>query len=169
MFSTQLAGLFNRIQDKNEYALEDGARLLAQAVIGDGTVYLHGIKEMSAVVSEAIDGAEPFTSIIKWDGFHTLSSADRVLLFSRYANDEEALILSKNLVELDVPFVAVSTAIGGAEDMTTLADVHIDLQLKKGLIPDATGNRVGYPAVMAALFVYYGLKFTMEEILADNE
>ena len=31
MFTTQLSGLFNRIFDKEELSIEDGARLLAQA------------------------------------------------------------------------------------------------------------------------------------------
>jgi hypothetical protein len=53
------------------------------------------------------------------------------------------------------------------KDLTQLADVHIDLRLTKGLLPDETGNRYGYPSAMAALFVYHGLKFTIEEILAE--
>lgn len=31
IFTTQLAGIFSRIQDKESEAIEDGARLLAQA------------------------------------------------------------------------------------------------------------------------------------------
>ena len=30
MFTTQLTGLFKRIEEKEEYSFEDGARLLAQ-------------------------------------------------------------------------------------------------------------------------------------------
>jgi len=50
-----------------------------------------------------------------------------------------------------------------------LADVHINLQLLKGLLPDDFGNRYGYPSSMAALYVYYGIKFTIDEILAEYE
>lgn len=167
MFSTQIAGLFKRIQEKNEDTLEDGARLLAQAAIGDGTIYLIGIQEMEAVVAEAINGAEPFPFIKQWQDSVEVTSSDRVVLFSRFSNDAEAVKLSKNLVELVVPFVAVSTAKGDQDDLTAMADVHIDLLLTKGLIPDEFGNRVGFPASMAALFVYYGLKFTIEEIVAE--
>lgn len=48
-----------------------------------------------------------------------------------------------------------------------MADVHIDLRLKKGLLPDELGNRVGYPTSLVALYIYFGLKFTIEEILEE--
>jgi hypothetical protein len=41
--------------------------------------------------------------------------------------------------------------------------------LTKGLLPDDFGNRYGFPSPMAGLFVYYGLKFTIEEIIAEYE
>ncbi len=66
MFSTQVSGLFKRIQEQNEFALEDGARLLAQAAVGDGTIYLCGIGEMAAVEAEATKGAEPLAFVKNW-------------------------------------------------------------------------------------------------------
>ena len=39
--------------------IEDSARLLAQALVGDGFIYLHGTNEMEGVVAEALFGAEP--------------------------------------------------------------------------------------------------------------
>jgi hypothetical protein len=58
---------------------------------------------------------------------------------------------------------------GSTGELSELADVHIPLQLTKGLLPDDFGNRYGYPSSMAALFVYHGLKFTIDEILAEYE
>jgi D-arabinose 5-phosphate isomerase GutQ len=80
----------------------------------------------------------------------------------------DALELAAKLKEKDIPFVAVSTCVpdGKLEEM---ADVHINLQLLKGLLPDDFGNRYGYPSSMAGLYVYYGLKFTIDEILAEYE
>ncbi len=53
--------------------------------------------------------------------------------------------LAKNLAEHGVPFVAVSTcdadfAMNQFRDVTDFADVHIDLKLSKGLLPDDTGT-----------------------------
>ncbi|WHY89155.1 DUF2529 domain-containing protein [Neobacillus novalis] len=169
MFTTQLTGLFKRIEEKAEFSFEDGARLLAQAPVGDGVIYIFGTKEMKAVELEALEGAEPFK------GVHLLteaelSDADRVLIFSRTSADEDAVAVGAELQEKGIPFVAVSTVIESAgADLAEMADVHIDLRLTRGLLPDDFGNRYGYPSSIAALYVYYGLKFTIDEILAEYE
>lgn len=170
MFSTQLAGLFKRLQEKEEFSIEDGARLLAQAAAGQGSIYIFGKNEMSAIGHEAVFGAEPLSSakILTEDAEET-EPADRVLIASRYADDAGAVKLAHKLREKGIPFVAISTVrpeMSGS-GLDSLADVHIDLGLTKGLLPDETGNRVGFPASIAALFIYYGLKFTIEEILEE--
>nr|WP_263324140.1 DUF2529 domain-containing protein [Neobacillus sp. Marseille-Q6967] len=162
MFTTQLTGLFKRIEDKAEFAFEDGARLLAQG----HTLYIIGLREMKAVEFEALEGAEPFKGAVVLGDLDKVTSADRVLLFSRLSDDEDAVHVGQALQEKGIPFVAVSA---GAGRLVELADVHIDLQLSKGLLPDDEGNRYGYPSSMASLFVYYGLKFTVDEILAEYE
>ena len=172
MFTTQLTGVLKRLEEKEEFSFEDGARLLAQAPAGDGSIYIFGAQEMKAVAFEAINGAEPLHSakVLNETDTEGLTDADRVLLFTRYANDIEALELARRLHDKMIPFVAVSTVIEPSEgDLSLLADVHIDLRLKKGLLPDDVGNRYGYPSAIAALFVYHGLKFTIDEILAEYE
>lgn len=201
MFSTQLTHLFKKIQEQNEFAIEDGARLLAQSAVSDGVVFIRGFREMSAVESEAFDGAEPFSKAVKkMSNLAEVTPADRVILFSRFSNDAGAVYVAKNLAAQGIPFVAVCTVVdnedevvaevsdneifgvgvqaqiasrqgdsGDSADLADFADVLIDLQLKKGLLPDETGNRVGYPGAMAGLFVYHALKFTLDEILADFE
>lgn len=169
MFSTQLTGLLNRIHEKEEFSFEDGARLMAQAAVSEGSIYIYGKNEMNAVLSEALYGPEPLQNAKHWDGQSiNLTEGDRVLIFTRYSHDKEALAAGNWLFERKIPFVSISTDLGTEEDtIVSLADVHIDLQLKKGLLPDENGNRFGYPSSIAALFVYYGLKFTLDEILTD--
>jgi hypothetical protein len=162
MFTTQLTGLFKRIEDKGEFSFEEGARLLAQGQ----SIYLVGFREMKAVEFEALEGAEPLKGALT--NVEAATSADRVLLFTRNSEDQEAVELAGTLKEKDIPFVAVSTSVPDGK-LAELADVHIDLQLTKGLLPDDFGNRYGYPSSMAALYVYFGLKFTIDEILAEYE
>lgn len=173
MFSTQLTHLFKKIQEQNEFAIEDGSRLLAQSAINNGVIFIRGFQEMAAVEKEAILGAEPFSKAVKkMSNPAEATPADRVILFSRFSNDAGAIYVAKNLASEDIPFVAVCTVVDAEEneaDLADFADVLIDLQLKKGLLPDEMGNRVGYPGAMAGLFVYHALKFTLDEILADFE
>ncbi|MCL6570148.1 MAG: DUF2529 domain-containing protein [Bacillus sp. (in: Bacteria)] len=172
MFTTQLTGLFKRVAEKGEFSFEDGARLLAQAPIGDGKIYLFSTKEMMAVEFEAFSGAEPaaWATIFPVENVNILQDSDRVLIFTRFADDQEALVIASLLQEKGIPFVAVSSVVASsAGDLLELADVHIDLGLKKGLLPDDFGNRYGYPSSMVALFAYFGLKFTIDEILGEYE
>jgi hypothetical protein len=162
MFTTQLTGLFKRIEEKEEYSFEDGARLLAQ-----GPIYIFATKEMKAVEYEALEGAEPFQGVKIFAGVEELTDSDRVLMFTRYSNDTAALEVAAQLQEKGIPFVAGTSAVPEGRELLELADLAIDLRLTKGLLPDDLGNRYGYPSAMAALFVYFGLKFTIEEILAE--
>lgn len=171
MFTTQLQGLFKRIQENEELSFEDGARLLAQAAVGDGKIYIIGLKEMKTVELEALFGAEPFHGVEEWKGkknLETLTDADRVILISRFSDDEEAIEIGKWISEKGIPFVAIaSQSSNEKETLADIADVHIDLRLTKGLLPDEEGNRFGYPSSMAALYAYYGLKFIVDEILQE--
>ncbi|WP_071461011.1 DUF2529 family protein [Bacillus massilinigeriensis] len=178
MFSTQLSGLFKKIMEREENSIEDGARLLAQAALGEGTIFIGGIGEMRAIATEAIYGAEPLqgakrlavqeASSVEDGSIKDLASADRVLLAARESNDEAALFMAKELVQEGVPFVAIFAIArdGGIQD---LADVSISLDMQKGLLPDEEGGRFGYPVGIAALFVYHGLKFAIDEMIAEYE
>jgi hypothetical protein len=171
MFSTQLTGLFKRIQDKEEFAFEDAARLIAQAAVSEGSIFLFGHLEMEAIVLEATVGAEPLRFAKKFPSeLADIQESDRAIIITRYSTDIKAIECGKRLQEIGVPFVAISTKMDSeTEDLFDLADVTLNLQLTKGLLPDETGNRYGLPTSMAALYAYYGLKFTFDEILAEYE
>jgi len=173
IFSTQLSGLFKTIQEKQHYDIEDGARLLAQAIISGGRIYLYGTDEMAAISIEATKGSEPLqqaAALHDPNNLDSITSVDRVLLTTRYSTDPEVLSFAKKLRDKGVTFVSISAHGDSAqESIIDLADVHIDLPIKKGLVPAEDGSRVGLPFSIAALFVYYGLKFTIDEILKELE
>jgi hypothetical protein len=171
MFSTQLTGLFKRIHEKEEFGFEDAARLIAQAAVSEGSIYIYGNKEMEAVCLEATVGAEPLRYAKNFPtDVSVIQEADRAMIFSRFSTDTDSLTIAKELQKLSIPFVAIATKLeSDGEDLFDLADVSINLSLTKGLLPDETGNRFGFPSSMAALFAYYGLKFTYDEILAEYE
>jgi len=173
IFTTQLIGYFQKIAEKEDVNLEDGARLLAQALFGDGRIFIHGFNEMEAIVLEAtkgpelILGAEP---LIQDGRMATVDETDRVLLITRLSDDSEAIRLAHQLKEQSVQIVGISAIRKEASSsLADYVDVHIDTKLVKPLIPDEDGTRFGFPTVMTALFAYYGLCFTVKEILAEYE
>ncbi|WP_078378594.1 DUF2529 domain-containing protein [Sutcliffiella halmapala] len=175
IFTTQLQGVFKGIASNEDFLLEDGARLLSQAAVGDGQIYIHGVKEMKAVEAEATEGAEPLPKALplsSLESYHDITNIDRALIVSRFSTDEEAVSTAKALQELGIEIVAISTLVDSSnetESLDTIADVHIDMKLKKPLIPGDDGVRFGYPSSMTALYVYYGLAFTIKEILEEQD
>lgn len=174
IFMTQLNGHFSRIHEQEESAIEDGARLLAQAAVGSGTIYIHGFDELGGITGEAVLSAEPLPGakpLFLEDGsMNKLTDADRVLLFTHRSNDLKAIELVLKLQEIGAGTVGVSCLMKDEdESIDELVDVHIDSKLKKGLIPDEDGSRFGYPALMTSLFAYYALSFTLKEILSEYE
>ncbi|WP_394187045.1 DUF2529 domain-containing protein [Metabacillus halosaccharovorans] len=172
IFTTQLTGHFNRILDQEEFSIEDSARLLAQALMGEGTLYIYGHNELQAIVTEAKRSSEPLLrteALIDENGkLKELSQADRVLLFSYLSTDSDTIALAKQLAEMGIPTVGVSAIVKGeAAGLEAVTDFHIDTKLRQALIPGDDGQRYGYPALMTALYVYYSLKFTINEILSE--
>ena len=172
IFTTQLSGVFTSILEKQKYEIEDGARLLSQAIVSGGNLYIYGTDEMLAITSEATRGAEPLRHGITLHDptdLDTISSIDRVLLVTRSPTNEQALLLAKELREKGIPFVSVTTSVNNANEdsIVDLSDIHIEIPLKKGLVPTDDGSRIGLPFSMVALYVYYGLKFSIDEIIGE--
>lgn len=173
IFTTQLNGIFTSILEKQNDMIENGARLLSQAIVSNGNLYLYGTNEMQAIIDEAIHGTEPIQNgIALYDPINldSMTSVDRVLLMARFATDDHALLLAKKLFKKGIPFVSVASSINSEENMESivdLADVHIEIPLKKGLVPTDEGKRIGLPFSMVGLYIYYGLKFSIDEIVEE--
>ncbi|HEY9577176.1 MAG TPA: DUF2529 domain-containing protein [Pseudobacillus sp.] len=170
MFTTQLNGLFQRIADKETDQIEDGARLLAQAVVGEGRIYIKGFQEMKAVEAEAVAGSDSLSCVQPFDSADEITESDRVLLVSRFAHDSEAAAIAVALKERGIPFVAAAGLAPGEEhSLNEMADVFIDTKLTKGLLPAENGGRTGFPSSLAALYIYFALKLTIDEILQEQD
>ncbi|MCP8967950.1 DUF2529 domain-containing protein [Ectobacillus ponti] len=175
IFSTQLTGYLKRIAEQEDESLEDGARLLAQALTGSGTIYMYGTREMEGVVAEALYGEEPFRGAQRLEPGADIQPgvdiqpADRILLVSRFSTDEDIVALAKQLQEDGHSIVGMSAVKEGAPSLVDYVDVHIDTKLTKALIPNEDGTRSGFPSLMTSLFAYYGLRFIIEEILAEYD
>ncbi len=167
IFSTQLGSFFKKIGEQ-EVELEDGARLLAQTVIGEGRIFVHGFREMEAVMIEALFGVEPFPKaerLFVGGEMQIVNPTDRIVIISRFSDDTEILELAKSISH--VPIVAISAVTNDL--LSEYVDVHIDTKLIKPILPNEDGSRYGMPTTMTALFAYYGLLFSVKEIVDEYE
>ena len=167
IFSTQLTGIFNNI-NKEEFDIEDAARLLAQALVGEGSIYIVGFEEMAGIIEQALNGREVFPSCKPLLNTEEVTTIDRVLLFSRTNHHPESLALAKKLEEKAIPFVSVATSQEGEEaGLDDFSHVHINLKLKRGLVPTDKGERIGYPSLLIALYVLHLIQFTLIELIEE--
>ncbi|PSL40609.1 uncharacterized protein DUF2529 [Planomicrobium soli] len=159
MLTTQLTGLFQRIAQQEE-AIEDTARLLAQAAVGEGTIFLAAFGEMKAVASAATHGTEQLPRVLEWQPDSILTSVDRVWILAKKDEGDE---LADRLADAHMP---VAMLVAETKE-TDLADAFISLKLDKGLLPAEDGGRTLVPHAMGALYVYHAVKLLIDEMLAE--
>lgn len=170
MLSTQLNGLFQKIIQNEDETIEETARLLAQASVGQGNIYFACFDEMQAIELNALNSADCFTNAKKWNTDTSITTVDRVCIFTRNSNNEEALRLAKQLNEQFIPFAAISSE--KADDtnlLSELAYTYITLHVRGGILPHPTnlGERSVYPHLLAALFIYEAVKLNYDEMIED--
>lgn len=166
MLTTQISGLMQRITSKNNDSIEETARLLAQATIGEGRVFIVGFGEMDAVRLTALDGAEPFTGAVPYADNMDFSTADRVWIISRNANDIRSLEIARLLASRFIPFAAIAAEKpDDSNELATLATTYIETGITRGLLPGEDGERIVQPHALAALFIYEAVKMAYDEML----
>jgi DNA-binding MurR/RpiR family transcriptional regulator len=171
IFTTQLVGYFNMIQEKEEMNIEDCSRTIASAIIGDGAVYFHGYNEMMAVCYEAVLGQEPLpkSSFLYENGEKaTLSKLDRVIIAAPSADHKDAIALAKEAKAEGATVIGLSVDFPDLpESLASVCDFHMNTQLHSPLVPTDSGEKIGTPTAMTGLYSYYALYLTTKEILAD--
>lgn len=171
ILTTQIGGLLQRAGSNNEEAVEETARLLAQATIGEGRVIFAGFDEMEAVGLNAMLSAEPFRGAVRYEAGMEIHSADRVWLFARSATDVSALQLAEMLAGQFIPFAVVAAE--KATDDNKLADLaytYMATGVTKGILPgEDIGSRIVQPNLLAALFLYEAVKMAYDEMVSEED
>lgn len=175
IFSTQVSGLLKTISDKEEQSVEEASRLLAHTVLSEGTVYFKGFREMDAVASEALFGENKFRrgAELTDESMEGLLSVDSVVVASRFVDDEEAVAFCEKVKEnADCHVILMGGRRKEAENeagSNPAVDIVIDTKAIRGLVPLDDGSRIGFPSGLTALFAYYALFLTTEEILEEYD
>ncbi|WP_124068836.1 DUF2529 family protein [Filibacter tadaridae] len=169
MLTTQIGGLLQRIVANEDSMIEETARLLAQATIGEGRVIFAGFNGLDAVTENALQGAEQFCGAVRYRVGMEISSADRVWILTRFATDSDALELAHVLASRFIPFATLAADKPGEDnELATLSYTYISTGLMKGLLPDEDGGRIVQPHALAALFVYEALKMEYDDMVKDD-
>ncbi|WP_252501918.1 DUF2529 family protein [Sporosarcina sp. Marseille-Q4943] len=171
ILTTQIGGLLQRAGSNNEEAVEETARLLAQATIGEGRVIFAGFDEMEAVGMNALHSAEPFRGAVKYEERMEILSADRVWLFARSATDARALQLAQRLAEQFIPFAVVAGEKATEDnELADLAYTYMATGVVKGILPgEDIGSRIVQPHVLIALFLYEAVKMAYDEMVNEED
>ncbi len=171
ILSTQMSGLFQKINQTEEEAIEETARLLAQASVGQGKVYFACFGELQAIEINALQSIEPFNNLEKWTPDTTVTDVDRVCIFTSTCNDANALSLAEKLYNQFIPFSVVSSEPQDDNNkLSELAYTYVSMKIKGGLLPHPykLGERIVVPYLMAALFIYEAIKLNYDEMLSSD-
>ncbi|AYC28808.1 DUF2529 family protein [Paenisporosarcina cavernae] len=163
ILTTQLTAVFNRISAQEEQ-IETTARILAQATIGQGTIYIAAFDSLQSVVTHALLGPEPFLGIKPWTPDAEINSADRVWILAEKSADTVANDLANHLRSNFQPF-AVLVGDKGNGVLVESADACIALGIEKGILPNDLGERVIQPLSLAALYAYEAVKFEHDDMV----
>lgn len=167
MLTTQIGGLLDRIATNNDEAIEETARLLAQATVGEGRVIIAGFDELEAVQLVATSSAAPFFGATLYTPDMDIGQEDRVWILARSATHPRALELARALANDFIPFAAVAPETDEDNELADLAMTYISTRLTKGLLPGDDGARIVQPHGLAALFIYEAVKIAYDEMLTD--
>lgn len=169
VFTKILTKRFANLAEEQEFQIEDAARLLCQALVSDGKIYVYGEKEMDAIAQEAEKGHDLLPNAVRMsdiDYVNKLTEFDRLLIVSRFSNDEQALTLAKRARDNGIATVAI-TAVNAEEGLQDIVDVVIDTKMVRPILPKETGEFFAFPSLMMAFYAYYGVFMIIREIMED--
>lgn len=170
MLLTQLNGVFQKIL-QNEETMEETARLLAQASVGQGKIYIACFGEMKTIELQALSDKH-FFNITPWNEESIVEEVDRVWIFTDSSTNEQARKLAKQLNEQFIPFAVIAPEKDDdSNELSQLAYIYLSMHIRGGILPHPTklGERIVTPFVIAGLFIFEAIKLHYIEIIEDYE
>lgn len=172
IFTTQLQGLLAQ-NEPDEDTLEDAARIICQAIISDGTLYiwsegdLAGLTHQAVSANDAIKDCRELTN----NDLAKLNPLDTLILAAadRQSPAGENLVQAANHAGTRLIGISSDAPLdeSAGAPWTDKVDVLLSNGVKQGLVPQDDGSRIGTPHLLAALYLYYPLYFAVNEILED--
>ena len=171
ILTTQLTGLLQRTAEREALAVEETARLLAQASVGEGRIILAPFGELETVALRALQGVERLDNAVRYEEGMELSEVDRIFLLTDDPTNKEALRLARYLFDEFIPFAVMGNpTIEEAQTLGELAYTYVGIDVQRGILPSmTTGERIVQPTSIVALFLFEAILMTYNELLAGDD
>lgn len=166
ILQTQLINIYNHI-DAQEEEIEIAARLLSQAVHGEGEIIIktfHGFTKLDPLL---LHGELRLGRPSQFSTFENLDTPDRMLVIAN-TFDEEVKTFIEELHSRQIDFVLISNY--NRHESETLGNVHhyIDLSSPRELIPTPNFDKIVNPYINAFTYLYYHLYVLIDEMTNDE-
>lgn len=161
IFNTQLNGIFKKI-DMQEAELDIAGRLLAQAVVGEGRIYVKGFGDLKHFEDFAVQSKENLFDAAVYISDALVDATDRVLVMSD-EYDESTAEFVDSLEERNIDYVLVCNKHADIQSMN-----FIDLSTPRALVPTEDFSRIITPHMMAMNYIYYAIYSVMHEMLVEE-
>ncbi|WP_414042274.1 DUF2529 family protein [Macrococcus animalis] len=161
IFNTQLNGIFKKI-DMQETELDIAGRLLAQAVVGEGRIYVKGFGDLKYFEDFVVNGKESLFDATVYISDALVDRTDRILVMSDEYDDSTAEFVD-SLEARDIDYVLVCNKSDAITSMN-----FIDLCTPRALVPTEDYSRIITPHMMVMNYIYYAIYSVMHEILVEE-
>ncbi|QQK81673.1 DUF2529 family protein [Salicibibacter cibi] len=167
-YTTQLQHVFHTI-GKQEEAIADGARLLAQALVGEGTIYVIANKRFSALADTMVQNKDTPKRIQRMTQQQkkALTTADRMLVLSEGTETKEELLHLQDLLQAHIPIVFLGPGSPGLSFEEGMEEPMVITTPSSPIVPAPDGNKCGYPTEIAIIYAYQAMMFELSEMIAD--
>lgn len=161
IFNTQLNGIFKKI-DMQEAEIDIAGRLLAQAVVGEGSIYVKGFGDLKFFEAFAANSKENLFDAEVYISDALVDSTDRVLVMSD-TYDESTAEFVDDLETRDIDYVLICNKHEAIHSMN-----FIDLSTPRALVPTEDFSRIITPHMIAMNYIYYAIYSVMYEMLMEE-
>lgn len=166
ILATQFNGKLQTLT-KQEDELFDVVRLLAQALVGQGKVYLDAYGEFEGLYPMLSDGPDQMKRVTRIKDHKTLHAVDRVLIFTP---DTERSDLLASLARYDAwhtPYAIIT--LGDVTETLERSIAPLALKFNKGLLPAEDGSRHGLPSLALGAFLLTHILTQLQEMTEEWE
>ncbi|GAK14461.1 DUF2529 family protein [Geomicrobium sp. JCM 19039] len=167
MYTTQLQRVFTLIQNQEEQ-IEESSRMLAAALVGEGTIYLCAsarFQSLAQALTENPDTLDKTVYLPIDDAIKVVTPADRLVYITEESDNEDDNQRLQQILSAETPVVFLGSAAPDLQRVEGMEEPFYVETSSKGLVPNLDGSRSGYPGEIAIVYAYQLLMFHIGELL----